>query len=60
MKVNFTDTGALLIEAENHTERVALKSFLEGYDPSSKNNKNLIAFNFDSYLKKSDKQSEAV
>lgn len=50
MKAYFTDTGALMVEAENHTERVALKAWHEGYETDGSGSGNsVLGFNWDSY-----------
>ena len=50
MKVEFNESGALVISAENHTERVALKSWYEGFTPDfSAGCPSVIAFKVDEY-----------
>lgn len=51
MKAEFNEQGALIVSAENNTERVALKSWYSEFNQGS--GKSTLAFDFDSYKKKS-------
>lgn len=50
MKVDFTENGALVVAAENHTERVALKHWVAGFKPdTSPENTSAISFDMEGY-----------
>lgn len=47
MKAEFNEQGALVISAENNTERVALKSWYASYEDGDKSS--VLAFEWDEY-----------
>ena len=53
MKAEFSYEGALIISAENHAERIALREWNKGFTPDfGEGCKSIIAINLDSYNSK--------
>ena len=51
MKAEFNEQVALMIKAENNTERVALFAWYREYDPhTEEGGKSCLVFEFDEYL----------